>query len=121
MTPHLDEVERYKQEAVALKEKIAVFRKGGGSEDEIAAHREALILAEKSGREAQAKADAIDAAVYDLKAVNPRASVESDTRTPIEIIEAIAKHTRGVEEALDRLRGLIGNNGLPSMEYASNE
>jgi len=31
-----------------------------------------IAAAEKAARDAQAKADAIDAAVYDLKAVNPR-------------------------------------------------
>lgn len=58
-------------------------------------------------REAQAKANAIDAAIYDLKAVNPRVHIERDTRTPIEIIESIARQSLQVESALDHLRRLI--------------
>jgi hypothetical protein len=37
-----------------------------------------IAAAEKAARDAQAKADAIDAAVYDLKAVNPRVA-DADT------------------------------------------
>lgn len=108
MAPHLAEVENRKAEAVAMKERIATLRKGAGTENEIISCREALALAEKAWREAQAKADAIDAAVYDLKAVNPRARTDRDTRTPAEIIETIAQQSILINQALDRLRGLTG-------------
>ena len=39
-----------------------------------------IAAAEKAARDAQAKADAIDAAVYDLKALNPRIA-DADTRS----------------------------------------
>jgi type I restriction enzyme M protein len=55
----------------------------------------------------KAKAAAIDAAVFDLKAVNPRVKVESDTRSPQEIVVSIAAHGRQVEAALARLSGLL--------------
>ncbi|HZS03893.1 MAG TPA: N-6 DNA methylase [Blastocatellia bacterium] len=106
MAPHLAEVEKQKAAAVSLKDKLAALRRAQASDEAIASCREELGAAEKAAREAQAKADAIDAAVYDLKAVNPRARVERDTRTPAEIIESISSHGRTVEAALTKLRAL---------------
>jgi hypothetical protein len=48
-----------------------------------------------SSARAQANADAIDAAIYDLRAVNQSARVERDTRTPAEIIKSIAAQGNG--------------------------
>ncbi len=106
MQPHLVEVERQKTEAVAHKDKLSLLRKANAGDAEINACREALTRAEKASREAQAKADAIDAASYDLKAVNPRARIERDTRSPLEIIESITQHGKNVEAALAKLRKL---------------
>jgi predicted type IV restriction endonuclease len=69
--------------------------------------RQSLGTAEKAVREAQVKADAIDAAVIDLKAVNPRVRVERDTRSPKEIVASIAVQGKKVEAALARLSGLL--------------
>ena len=110
MAPHLEEVEKCKIEAVSLKEKLTALRKSGANEKAMTECRESIAVAEKAARDAQAKADAIDAAVYDLKAVNPRARVERDTRTPAEIIDSIAGHGRTVEAALARLRRMIGDD-----------
>ena len=104
MAPHLAEVEKQKAEAVSLKDRLAVLRKTKADDASLAACRDKLAIVEKAAREAQAKADAIDAAVYDLKAVNPYARVVRDTRTPEEIIESIANHGRTVEAALAKLR-----------------
>jgi type I restriction enzyme M protein len=43
---------------------------------------------------------------YDLKAVNPTAKAEQDTRTPAELIAIIEEKGREVAEALERLRKL---------------
>jgi type I restriction enzyme M protein len=107
MAPHLQEVDHHKAEAVSLKEKLMSLRKAGADEAKLTSCRDAIISAEKAARDAQTKADAFDAAVYDLKAVNPRARVERDTRMPAEIIDSIATHGRTVEMALARLRVLI--------------
>jgi type I restriction enzyme M protein len=107
MAPHQAEVERLKNQAVALKEKLGTLKKSNGDDKEILACREALLATEKSARDAQAKADAIDANTFDLKAVNPRAKAERDTRTPHEILEAIAAYGQTVEAALQRLRSLM--------------
>ncbi len=107
MAPHLADVEKRKNEAVALKEELAKLKKAKAPDEEIAVCREALDAAERAGREAQAKADAIDAASFDLKAVNPRARVERDTRTAEQVLESIANHGRTVDKALARLRQLM--------------
>ena len=105
MVPYLAEVEKLKNQAVALKEEIATLKKSG-NEAKLAACREQLAATEKAGRDAQGKADAIEATTFDLKAVNPRARVERDTRTPGEILDAIAVHGSTVASALNRLRAL---------------
>jgi type I restriction enzyme M protein len=107
MAPHLADVERQKIEAVNQKDRLVALRKAGAEGAALAACREAVVRAEKAAREAQAQADAIDAAVYDLKAVNPRARVVHDSRTPAEIIQSIAMHGRRVDAALARLNELL--------------
>ncbi len=47
----------------------------------------------------------IEAKNYDLKAVNPRAKNNQDTRTPEELLELIEAKAREVAEALAALRG----------------
>lgn len=58
---------------------------------------------EATARKAQVKADAIDAAVFDLKAVNPNIVIKLDTRTPVEVIANIEKQGQVVADALDKL------------------
>ena len=106
MAPHLAEVERLKNQAVALKDTLGTLKKANGDDQRRIACREELLSTEKAARDAQTKADAIDATTFDLKAVNPRAKVERDTRTPGEILDAITHHGRTVEAALLRLRTL---------------
>lgn len=66
-----------------------------------------IHAAEKLARDASAKAQAIEDAVYDLTAVNPREKKVTDSRTPGELLEAIAEKGREVDAALERLRGLL--------------
>ncbi|MCS6303763.1 MAG: N-6 DNA methylase [Nitrospira sp.] len=104
MAPHLAEVEKRINEAVALKDKIATLKRAKASEANIESCRVELALVEKAQREAKAKADVIDAATFDLKAVNPRARVIRDTRSVGEILESIERHGQTVQEALGVLR-----------------
>lgn len=53
----------------------------------------------------------IDAAVFDLKAVNPTAVVDVDTRTPQQIIGDIEVQGRIVADALARLSVLMAAAG----------
>lgn len=63
--------------------------------------------ADKLVRDAISKAQAIEDAVYDLKAVNPREKKVLDTRTPVQFLEAIAEKGKQVDAALTRLRSLM--------------
>ena len=58
----------------------------------------------KEAREQSAKAGEIEDAVYDLKAVNPHAKGEEDTRTPEELLDLIEVKGREIEDALSVLR-----------------
>ena len=107
MVPHRADVERLKNEAVALKEKIAALKKAKASDDALAARRDELAAVEKAVREAQTKADTIDAVTFDLKAVNPRAKVERDTRTVADIMMSISDRQREIDAAMKKLMGLL--------------
>jgi type I restriction enzyme M protein len=106
MAPYLAEVERLQQVSVTLREQLAELKKAQAADPEQAAVREQLVATEKAMREAQAAADAIDAATFDLKAVNLKAKVERDTRSSAQIIESIADYGRQIDAALLRLRQL---------------
>ena len=60
----------------------------------------------RDARELINRAQAIDNAVYDLKAVNPNSIVEEDTRTPEDLLNIIEQKGKEVAEALSALRGL---------------
>ena len=55
---------------------------------------------------------AIDAAAFDLKAVNPNVRTTQDNRTPAEILDTIERHGQAVGEALARLRGLMDASSM---------
>jgi type I restriction enzyme M protein len=58
----------------------------------------------KEAREQASKAEEIENAVYDLKAVNPKAKPEGDMRTPGELMDFIEAKGREISEALAILR-----------------
>ena len=60
----------------------------------------------RDARELKNRAQAIDDAVYDLKAVNPNSIVEEDTRTPEDLLNIIEQKGKEVAAALSALRGL---------------
>ena len=107
MAPHLAEAVQQREEALRLKEQFSQLRRARVDADALAACRELQQRAEKAAREAQAKADAIDAAIYDLKAVNPRARDERDTRTAALILDSIEVRGRDIALALAQLRGSL--------------
>jgi type I restriction enzyme M protein len=61
----------------------------------------------KTAREAQAKAEAIDATIFDLKAVNPNSIVKIDTRTPEEVIQSLTDQGTIVARTLGELQALL--------------
>lgn len=62
---------------------------------------------EKAGKDLETKAVDIDAAVFDLKAVNPNVVAKVDTRTLREIIGNIQAQGEIVSAALGRLKVLL--------------
>lgn len=107
MAPHLAEVEKLKLRIVEKKEQLKALKKEKAGPKKLSALKDTIKVLEKSAREAQAKADAIDAAIYDLKAVNPNAVIKVDTRTPTEIIGSIEEQGMIVTVALTKLKTLL--------------
>ena len=104
--PHRRQADAQRERAASLREQIKARRKAGE-----AVLVEALLAeidaAERQAREAIGKAQAIEDAVYDLKAVNPREKKITDTRTPAQLLQAITDKGREVDTAMERLRSLL--------------
>lgn len=107
MQPLLDEAAQIKAEVVDLKEQLKRLKKDKASEAEQQALNSQIQEKDKAVRDLESKAAGIDAAVFDLKAVNPTAVVDVDTRTPPQIIENIEKQERIVTNALAGLKKLM--------------
>ncbi len=61
----------------------------------------------KDANELQSKAEAIENAVYGLKAVNPNAKAAEEGRTPEELLDLIDAKSQEVAEALASLRAAL--------------
>jgi type I restriction enzyme M protein len=107
MQPYLEVAAKFKGDVVTLKEKLKVFRKNNATKADIEAVELKIKQTEKSSRDAQAKADEIGAAVFDLKAVNPNVVTRLDERTPDEIIGNIGEQGKIVANALNKLKLLL--------------
>lgn len=109
--PHRRLADAQRERAASLREQAKALRK-----DKKMDLAEALLpeidAAEKQAREATGKAQAIEDAVYDLKAVNPREKKVTDNRTPAQLLEAIAEKGREVDAALQRLQTLLGETPM---------
>lgn len=86
-----------------LKEK----KKAAAPEAKIEELEKALAELAKQVRELDAKAQDIEWAIYDLKAVNPRAKRDEDTRTPAELLASIAAKGLEADGALAELGKLL--------------
>jgi type I restriction enzyme M protein len=115
MQPLKDQAARLKAEVVDLKEELKRLRKDKTAEDALEALDAQIREKEKAARDLEAEADAIDAVVYDLKAVNPNVVATVDKRTPGEIIASIEVQGQIVAKALARLGALIA---VPLMDVA---
>src|SRR6185369_15373918 len=104
--PHRREADAERERALLLREQAKALRKAGTAElaDKV---MEQLSAAERSAREAIAKAQAIEDAVYDLKAVNPRKEDVRDTRTSAQLLAAIQQKGIEVDASLVRLAALL--------------
>lgn len=108
MEPILKEASDKKAEVVELKEKLKRLKKAKATEDEVVTLVATISETDKSARDLEAQAAAIDAAVFDLKAVNPSTVTKVDDRSPAEIIRSINEQGRIVSEALARLAAMVG-------------
>jgi type I restriction enzyme M protein len=107
MQPLLDEAAQIKASVVDLKEQLKRRKKDKADDVELAALDAQIKENEKSVRDLETKAADIDAAVFDLKAVNPNAVANVDTRTAQQIIDNIAEQGRIVSKALANLHDLM--------------
>jgi len=107
MQPLLDEAMQIKATVVDLKERLKRLKRDKASDVDVLALTTQILEAEKTARGREVKASDIDAAVFDLKALNPTAVVNVDTRTPQEIIGHIEVQGRVVADALTRLNALL--------------
>lgn len=107
MQPLLDGAAEIKATVVDLKEQLKRLKKDKASNAELLALTTEIQEKEKAARELETKAADIDAAVFDLKAVNPTAVVDVDTRTPRQIISNIEEQGRIISDALTRLAALM--------------
>lgn len=104
--PHRREADAKRERAAVLRDQVKTLRKAARTEDADALLPE-IEAADRAAREALNNAEAIEDAVYDLKAVNPREKKILDARTPSQLLDAIAERGKEVEAALDRLRALL--------------
>jgi type I restriction enzyme M protein len=107
MQPFVDEAAQLKATVVDLKEQLKRLKKDKTSETKLKALDEKIKEKEKAARDLETKAADIDAAVFDLKAVNPTAVVNVDTRTAQQIVENIEEQGRVVANALAQLTALL--------------
>ncbi len=107
--PFKDIAHARSQQADRLKDRLAELKKAKPRDQEAIDKTDDEVKGLlKAAREATSKADDIENAVYDLKAVNPHRVVEVDRRTPSELLDLIELKGREVAEALKKLRQLTG-------------
>ena len=95
------------READRAKDELAALKKAKPRDEAAIAASEATVRdLLKQAREATSKADDIENAVYDLKAVNPHRKSEVDRRTPAELLDLVEAKGVEIAEALKKLRAL---------------
>lgn len=111
MQPLLDQATQARAEAVDLKEKLKRLKKDKSTDAEIkeliTALEHRIREREKAAHDLETQASAIDAVVFDLKAVNPHVVAVVDQRTPAQIIASIGAQGKIVADALGRLKRLM--------------
>jgi type I restriction enzyme M protein len=107
MQPLQDKAAHLRVETVELKERLKQLKKDKASDSVVQAYEAQIREKERVTRDLEAQAATIDAAVFDLKAVNPNAIVTVDERTPGDIIASIDAQAEVVAGALARLRLLL--------------
>ena len=105
--PFKEQAAAKSREAARLGEKLKELKRARPSDG--SAINEAGTEVKEVMREARdlaGRAQGIEDAVYDLKAVNPNAKSDEDTRTPEELLDVIEAKGREVAEAVVELRAM---------------
>jgi type I restriction enzyme M protein len=106
--PHRERATQLFSEAKSLEDEFKEKRKGKSlSPEALIESEERWKTVLREARETDAKAQSIEDAVYDLKAVNPNKPDVSDKRTPAELISFIQEKGREADAALARLQALM--------------
>lgn len=95
-------------ELAALENEFKAAKKAKLPAAELAALRERASVFAREVNDLNGKAQTIEDAAFDLKAVNPNAKSRADTRTPEELLAFIAGKGKEVESALAGLRNAKG-------------
>ncbi|WP_310568154.1 N-6 DNA methylase [Hydrogenophaga sp.] len=109
MAPLLEQANGIRAEVVTMKERFKRLKKDAALQQALDALDAQIREQEKAARDLETQADGIDAAVFDLKAVNPNAVTVVDDRTPAQIIKSIQDQGRIVADALARLNALLAS------------
>jgi type I restriction enzyme M protein len=108
--PYKDRAREKAKQADVVRDHLAALKKAKPRDAAPVAAAEAELAAlTKAAREATAKAEGIENAVYDLKAVNPNRKAATDTRTPEQLLDLIEAKGREVAEALAVPRANTGS------------
>lgn len=99
--------EPVKARVAALKAELAAEKKKDKPDaSRVSDLTDTIKATEREARDIENKAQTTRDAVYDLKAVNPNAKSNEDTRTPTELLDFIEAKGREVAQALAALRGV---------------
>ena len=112
--PFREKAAEFNALANKLDDEVSALRKAKAPREEIQIAHDRWKNALRDAREADAKAAAIENAVYDLKAVNPHRVIEEDTRTPLEILATIEEKGREADVALSDLQRLLASENSSS-------
>lgn len=110
MQPLLDEAAGIKERTIELKEALKRLKKDKTAKESIEVLEASIREQEKAARDLEAEAAGIDAATFDLKAVNPNARAVLDERTPTQLIASIDAQGQIVAQALGRLSTLLSTS-----------
>jgi type I restriction enzyme M protein len=109
--PFKDAARAKSQEGGRIKDRLGELKKAKPRDESAIASAETEIAGLlKDAREATNKADDIENAVYDLKAVNPHRKTDVDQRTPAELLDLVEAKGREVAEAVAALRSMTKPN-----------
>jgi len=96
-----------KAEADFAKDRLSTLKQARPKNDAAIEAADAEVSVHlRESRDAANKAQAIEDAVYDLKAVNPNKKADIDTRSPAELLDLIEVKGKEVAEALAALRAM---------------